>query len=146
MDRDDTIQTEGIIFPFLPEHTRRFFEDEKTIFVKFFGKGNNPQRLRIGSRLFFYESERNREVVGEARIVEISSETADAMLTKYGDALFLTPAELNEYVEQRREKKMLVLVLKGAKRYKTPLKLKKSLTMAGQYMTAQMHEDLKANG
>jgi hypothetical protein len=131
-----------MIFPLLPEHTRRFFEDGKTVFVKFFGKGSNPQRLRIGSRLFFYESERNKEVVGEAKIVEINSETADTVLTKYGHTLFLTPAELDEYAKQRREKKMLVLVLKGAKRYKTPLKLKKSVTMAGQYMTAQMHESM----
>lgn len=139
---EDVNPPKGVIFPFLPEHTRRFFEDGKAVFVKFLA--SNPKRLRIGSRLFFYESERNREVVGEARIIEIGSETADGALTKYGGALFLTPAELEEYAKQRKEKKMLVLVLKGARRYKTPLKLKKSVTMAGQYMTSQMYESLRA--
>lgn len=45
----------------------------------------------------------------------------------------------------RREGKEM-LVLGNATRYKTPLKLRKSLTMAGQYMTKRMFEELRATG
>lgn len=54
---DSTINTMGIVFPFLPEHVNRFFNDGKTVFVKFYGKERIPIRLHVGSTLFFYKSE-----------------------------------------------------------------------------------------
>jgi len=144
---DDSIgHTTGIIFPFLPEHVSRFFDDGKTVFVKFFGNERIPIRLHVGSKLLFYESEGEKEIVGEATIREISMGNVNEVQAKYRTALFLTQKELDEYTNQRREKKMLVLVLGNARRYKTPLKLRKSLTMAGQYMTKRMFEELRATG
>lgn len=135
-----------MIFPFLPEHVNRFFKDGKTVFVKFYGKESTPIRLHVGSTLFFYESKRSKQIVGEAEIREISACTADEVVAKYGDSLFLTQNELDEYVNQRSGKKMLVLVLKDSRLYKTPLRLRKSVTMAGQYMTRHMFEELRAAG
>lgn len=143
MPKDDSMLTTGIIFPFLPKHTERFFENGKTVFVKFFGNQRSPLRLNVGSKLYFYESEGNKEIVGQATVSEISSGTADEVESKYGSALFLTPEELNEYARERRERRMLVLVVKDAKRYKIPLKLEKSVTMGGQYMTRRMFQNLQ---
>jgi hypothetical protein len=142
----DTIETLGIIFPFLPEHVNRFFNDGKTVFVKFYGKGSTPIRLHVGSTLFFYESRGSKRIVGEAEIREISSRTADKVVAEYGDSLFLTQKELDEYANQRSGRKMLVLVLKDVRLYKTPLRLRKSVTMAGQYMTKLMFDELRAAG
>jgi len=49
--------------------------------------------LQAGSRLFFYESRGGKEVVGEARIIEVGSGTVDEVLARFGDDLFLTRPE-----------------------------------------------------
>lgn len=139
---DKTNETIGIIFPLLPTHIPRFFDGEKTVFVKFIGSQRTPLRLHVGSKLFFYESERSQEIVGEARIVGISMATAAEIRGRHGAALFLTPDELRKYAAHRMDKRMLVLNLKNPRRYPTPLKLKKSVTMAGRYMTEQMLSEL----
>lgn len=47
---------EGIVFPILPNHLERFSKGQKTVFVKFVGRGSLPETIQRGSRLFFYES------------------------------------------------------------------------------------------
>jgi len=138
---EDTL---GLIFPILPHHLRRFFEDQKKVFVKFVGRGLSPRKLQSSSRLFFYESGSNKEIVGEARIIEMTTGIAEEVLTKYGKDLFLTPNELEVYVGDRKAQRMLVLILKDAKRYQVPLRVHKGLTMAGQYMTRAMYQKLSA--
>jgi len=140
---DDTY---GIIFPILPHHLQRFFVGRKKVFAKYFGNERIPVRLRVGSRLFFYESGGNKQVVGEARIVGIESGTHAEVLTRYGDDLFLTPVEFEAYARDRRAKRMLVLVLEDVKKYAVPLRLNKGLTMAGQYMTREILGELRRNG
>jgi len=140
-DQKDTI---GIIFPVLPEHLHRFFERQKRVFVKFVGREVVPRSLQSGSRLFFYESRSNKEIVGEAKIVEITSGTIEEALAKYGEDLFLTRIELEDYAGDRKTKRMLALVLEDVKKYTVPLRPNKSVTMAGQYMTKSMYDDLRA--
>lgn len=43
--------------------------------------------------MFFYESRGGKEVVGEARIIEVGSGTVDEVLARFGDDLFLTRPE-----------------------------------------------------
>lgn len=136
--------TVGVIFPILAHHLRRIFDDQKRVFVKFIGRELSPGRLHSGSRLFFYQSGSSKEVVGEARIVGIAAGTVEEVLAKHGKDLFLTPTELETYAGNRKAKRMLILILEDAKRYQVPLKLDKGLTMAGQYMTKTMYDDLRA--
>ena len=136
---NDTI---GIIFPVLPNHLKRLFDLNKRVFVKFTGRASPPPRLKPGSRLFLYESRSSKELVGEARISQISSATAEEALAEFGDDLFLTRAELEGYAGNRSAKKMLVLVLKDLKKYRRPVRFDKGVTMAGQYMTKEMYDDL----
>jgi len=142
MSDDDSV---GVIFPLVREHLQRFFEGQKRVFVKFLGRNVPPRKLQTGSRLFFYESRGGKEVVGEARIVEVGSGTVDEVLARFGNDLFLTRPELEEYAGSRIGNKMLVLVLEDVKRYAVPLRLDKSVTMAGQYMTKRMLKSLRAN-
>lgn len=51
--------------------------------------------------------------------------------------------ELQEYVGKRNTKRMLVLVLEKPTKYANPLKMPQHLTMAGQYMTQSLYEELK---
>lgn len=134
--RKDDRHIVGIIYPLIPQHICRFFEDRKKVFVKFVG--GFPRKLQSGSTLFFYESRSNKEVVGEARIVEIGSGTVEEVLARFGMDLFLTRNELEEYAGNRKSKRMLVLSLRDIRKYAVPLRLEKSVTMAGQYMTKTM--------
>jgi hypothetical protein len=113
-------------------------DEGRTVFVKFFGKQEVPKWLRRGARLFLYESGGNREIVGEAKITEITSGTMDEVWATFGEKIFLTRAELEQYVGDRKERRMLVIVLSEAKRFGTPLNLRRALTMAGQYMTREL--------
>jgi hypothetical protein len=135
----------GIIFPLLPSHIQRFFDEDKKVFVKFFAKENIPLRLRKGSKLFFYESRANRQIVGEATIVDVGTATAEEAIARFGDDLFLAKEELERYVGARKEKRMLVLVVDRSKRYRNALRLEKPITMTGQYMTRNMHESLTSH-
>jgi hypothetical protein len=137
----DTI---GIVFPMLRDHIQRIFQDQKNVFVKFLAREVLPRRLRAGSRLFFYQSGGSKEIVGEARIDEIAVGTVQEVLAKFGERLFITRSELEEYAGNRGAKTMLILLLDDPKKYKVPLKLGKSVTMAGQYMTKEMYDTLKS--
>jgi hypothetical protein len=135
----------GIIFPVKPEHAERFFNSPvgQKVFVKFFGKERTPRRLSSGARLFFYRSGGGKEIIGEAKITEIDSGTLDQVWKEYCNALFLTRAELESYVGDRKARQMLVLVTENAKKYSTPLKLQWAVTKAGQYMTKELYDRLR---
>lgn len=135
----------GVIFPILPHHLQRFFEERKRVFVKYLGRDVPPERLTVGSKLFFYQSRNRKEIVGEGKIEEISDGTVEEVLAKFGDDLFLTRSELGIYAGNRETKKVLVLVLKEVKHYSTPLKLRRSVTMPRQYMTRNMLSNLKSS-
>ena len=102
--------------------------------------------LRPGSRLFFYVSGGKKEIVGEAKIVDITDETLEEALWEISDRLFLTREELERYAGERGARKMLVCVVSDVKRYNTPLRFDRSLTMAGQYMTKRMYKSLTVTG
>jgi len=144
MTSKDANDCVGVIFPILPEHSQRLFEGRKSVFVKYSARESLPRRLQSGSKLFLYQSRSNRGIVGEARIVEIVSATLEEVLVRFGDDVFLTRTELENYSGNRKGKRMLVLVLEGTRRYASPLKLGKSITMAGQYMTKKMLRELKS--
>jgi len=134
----------GVIFPILPHHLQRFLKERKKVFVKYLCQDVPPEKLLVGSKLFFYQSRSNKEIVGEARIGQISDGTVEEVLAKFGNDLFLTRNELELYAGNRIRKRMLVLVLEEVKHYTAPLKLGRSVTMAGQYMTRNMLSNLKA--
>jgi hypothetical protein len=135
-------ETVGIIFPLLPKHAERLLNEGKTVFVKFFGRESIPLRLRQGSKLFLYESQGNKAIVGEASITRVESVRASDAVSTYGARLFLTQLEFDEYVGNRGDKTMLALVLGEVRKYAVPLSLERSVTMAGRYMTREMHKRL----
>jgi hypothetical protein len=135
----------GVIFPILPQHSQRFFEGRKRVFVKYTNREGLPRRLRLGSKLYLHQSRSNQGIVGEARIVEMLTATPDEVLARFGDDVFLTRSELEDCSGDRKGKRMLVLVLEGMKRYASPLKLEKNITMAGRYMTKKMIKELQSH-
>lgn len=135
----------GIVFPIPEQFVNRLMIEGRDVFVKYLPRITGL-KIAPKDRLLFYVSHSSKEIVGEGRIEEISFLTPDAALEKYGIRLFLNQNELREYTLRRPErgpsKKMLVLVLSRLKRYTKPKKPKRSITMAGQYVTQEEYLEL----
>ncbi|MGA2625738.1 MAG: DUF365 domain-containing protein [Candidatus Bathyarchaeia archaeon] len=144
MSEKENNEIVGVIYPLTQDHIERFFRG-KTVFVKFLSRGIVPPGLRRGSKLLFYMTGGSKEVLGEARIMDIASATSQDVLENYRDRLFLTATELEDYVGERRHKPMLVLTISDVKRYRPPRILSKYITMAGQNVTKQWYENLMKN-
>lgn len=72
--------------------------------------------------------------------------TVEEVPERYGDDVFLTRDELEECAGNHKARKMLVLVLENIERYAAPLRLNKSVTMTGCYMTRRMLRNLRSAG
>ena len=134
----------GIIFPILPEFLDRLLVENRFVFVKYLPR--NETKVVPKSKLLFYVSRSSKEIVGEGRIEEILFLTPDEILEKYGNKVFLDRDELFRYVHKQPKRKpskeMLVLVLSRLKRYHHPVKYKKPISMAGQYLTETDYSEL----
>jgi len=131
----------GIVYA-LPRYLiERFFEGKK-VFVKFIGGHSRTTRLEPGHRLFFYESHATKHLVGEATIAKVEFLPSFEVIKRYGEQLFLTPDEITQYTQRRNRregKQLLVLHLNRVKKYSEPVAFPEPMTMAGRYMTAQLH-------
>jgi len=125
------------IFPVPNSLIDRFFEDRKNVFVKYHGHATAPH-LEKGSRIAFYASQNQRELVGEGLVQSVEFLTPEETLAKYGNQLFLSKEELIAYGNSRPRnpsRKMLVLVLEHLTKYKRRITYPKRMTMAGARLT-----------
>jgi hypothetical protein len=118
----------------------RIFDEQKNVFVKYLAR-STWVRLTPKNKVLFYASHDQKEIVGEAVIKTIEFLTPASVLERYGDKLFLNRDELMSYVSQQpsrtTSKQMLVLVLSKPKKYLKGIRVKKPITMAGQYLTEE---------
>lgn len=135
-------QKEAVIYPLDKSYIERILGG-KNVFCKYIGRGNVS--IGKGSRLLLYASRSGSIIVGEAKVNNVEYLTADETASKYADRLFLTRDELERYRTMRNrapDKKMLVLELTGMKRYRTPLRSPKVVTMGGQTLTKEDYNSL----
>lgn len=125
----------GAIFPILPEHTPKLFEEGQSVFVKF-----TKLQLDKGMIIAFYVSGR-RNIVGQGTITNIEKMRPKEVWTKYGNKIFLTKREYDSYVrissisgEERKSKKITAFVLKDLKKYEKPVIPTRYVTPAGRYL------------
>ena len=131
-----------LIYPILPEHIERIFQG-KDVFCKYIGKGT--PRLKVGSKLLFYASRNQYEVLGDAIIIAIESLMPDKIIFKYEDRLFITKEELDNYRIQRdrpADRKLMVLILSNIKKYDRPHRMLKRVSMAGQTLSKEEYKKL----
>ena len=134
----------GVTFPVPYQFMKRFFEEGKDVFVK---PATAFKRLREGMKLIFYASHENQGWVGEAEIkkVKLVDDPFEA-LKEYGNRLVLTREELKAYVKSQerwgkgKKKKWVVLELGEIRRYKSTVKPKRFISVAGRYI---MEEEYK---
>lgn len=135
-----------MIYPLLHEHIERIFQG-KDVFCKYVGKGNPG--LKVGDKLLFYESRGQSRVVGEATIGTIEFLTPEEVIAKYGDRLFITKEELDNYRKLRcrpLDKRLMVLSLYNTRRYKEPFRTSKPVTMAGQTLSKEEYKMMLSAG
>lgn len=134
----------GVIYPLPESAISRAFKGNKTIFVKFTTHEptrKTKNRIRNGIKFYFYQSGSGKIIVGDAKISKLEYLQKEDIVVKYKNNLIITESELNNYANGREGKSLLVLHLARLRRYKKPIKLKKSVTMTGQYIT-QKNKDM----
>jgi len=135
----------GIIFPIPLQFVDRIFADQRNVFVKYLAHstlvGITPR-----SKVLFYASHGQKEIVGEATIRAMELLTPVEALEKHGDKIFLNKDELMNYMLQQpsrsTSKKLLVLVLSKLRKYPKGISYKRHMTMAGEYLTEEAYNSL----
>lgn len=127
----------GAVYPIPVEFVSRLFDEGRDVFVKYLPRSTT--RLKRGSKILFYASGGNRELVGEGVIAQIEFLKTEDVISKFGDRLFLSKKELEEYTKSQPSrslsKPLLVLTFKEIHKYPKAIKYRKPMTMAGRYVT-----------
>lgn len=137
MDDNEII---GVIFPVPSIYLPRFFEDNKDVFVTYSKTGKN---LEPGMKIVFYASYNIRALIGEGEIQKVAEISPESLMRKYKKRLFITKEELNKYASRHfKNKKLRVFEIAHLKRYKTPVKPSRNVTVAGELLTKEKYEKI----
>jgi len=132
----------GMIIPIPSYLLMRIFKEKKNKIIKV---ATIFKQIKPGSKVLFYSSHETHAVVGEGTIETCEIVSATNLVknyNKYNGNLFFTKKELKEYLSQRKRSKFLVISLKEIKQYKKPVKLRRFVPMAGQYLTKRLYQKI----
>ena len=135
----------GVTFPVPKKYISRFFEEDKTVFIK---PATVFKELKPGMKLIFYQSHEDTGYVGEATIKRIIiGEDPLAFFETFRDAVFLTREEAEAYVENQerwqgirvrkgeaRKKNWMALELEDIRPYDTVKKPERFVPVGGKYL------------
>jgi len=145
---DGIDKTVGAIFPILPEHVSRLFEEKRDVFVKFTKFTN----FRSGSVIVFYVS-REKFLIGEGEIKYFERLDPEIAWSVYGDRIFLDKKDYGRYARispvekvNRKKKEITIFILRNICKYEKPVKLDYAITPSGRYLTKKMFEDIRRAG
>jgi hypothetical protein len=126
---------EGIIFPLYSEMIERALNHQKDVFVKF-----SQRKIRPGMKLYLYSTGEggNRKVVAEGVIENVEYAKPSEAKNEYGDRIFQTPQEFEDYVNGRENREMLVLELDDLKRLEEHKEPSGNVTVAGLYLDEEL--------
>ncbi len=99
--------------------------------------------LKAGSRVFFYDA-LSQGLIGEAVVAKVVLERWDR-LSQYGQHLFLSPDELDQYAREKglkRDEPLLVLELDEAIKYMNPMKCPLAVPSSGLRVTREVHDEI----
>lgn len=116
----------------------RLFSSKNKVFVKVTGHAST--KLAPKHKVVFYGSHDSRKLIGEGVIETVEFLNAAEVLSKYRADLFINEDEFIKYMGKRQ--RVLVLQLKGLRRYQEPIQCKEVITMAGKYLTEKQYNSL----
>ncbi len=135
----------GVTFPVPKKFMPRFFSGGKTVFIK---PATVFKELKRGMKLVFYQSHEDTGFAGEARIKRIIIfDNPMQFFDTYGDAVFLTPEEVKEYLAEQekqrsagapkgesRKKPWIALELEEIREYDGIVKTDRFVPAGGKYL------------
>ena len=134
MSKKNILDIKGICFSAIPEHIERIFKKKDILFPKILVHDSLPLYCIAGQKFFFYKSHSKKEIVGEGTIKSLSMLTYNQFLSKLSDS-FITKQELENYVNNRYDKRIISFKISNLFYYKKPIKLEYYITMGGKYIT-----------
>ncbi len=118
----------GLTHPIPTEFAERIYNDGKNVFI---GK-RCLCKAKNGNKFIIYESQGARAYTGWGDIEFIGKVKTRSITKLYGNNLMINKKELQEYVQNRSE--MAVIKFSNFERFKTPIKPKRFITVAGKYI------------
>ena len=103
-----------------------------------------PESLKVGSRLFFFDTKDSKALIGEAVIARIAMEELERV-KQYGDRLFLSPDEFDQSSHNHGmtpKARVLVMEVRDAVKYVTPVKCPVTIPSTGLEMTSELHQKI----
>ncbi|MEM0117212.1 MAG: DUF365 domain-containing protein [Conexivisphaerales archaeon] len=139
----------GVVFPLLPEHTKRILEQKKDVLVKYVSRiPQKPQNFRLskGMKVLFYVSGSGRRIAGEGEINEVVFMPPLEAYEKYRARIVLSRQELLDYArlqpKRTLDKELLVLEMKHLRKFDQAVTFPRNVSMAGQYITRESYETI----
>lgn len=129
----------GVSHPIPTEYAERIYNKGKNVFVgkSYLGK------VSEGDKFIIYESKGAKAYTGWADIKSISKQKTSTIAGKYGKKLMITKKELQEYAKSRVE--MNVIEFENFEKFKTPVKPKRFVTVAGKYINEDEFKIINKN-
>ena len=138
-------EIKGVKYPIPKQYMNRFFKEGKDVFVK---PATVWKELKQGMKFVFYQSHEDTGFVGEAKIKRVVlMDDPMKLYESYGDRIFLTKEELNEFIKSQerwksgwksrgveKKKKWMAIELEDIKKYRNPIKPKRFISVGGQYL------------
>lgn len=131
-------KVKGVVFPLADPVAKNGVEEERDVFMKFTKLNVEP-----GLTLFLYASgdEGPRKIIAIAEITEIDTLPANQAWDKYGESMFPTESEFNDYIKNRESKTITAIILDQVKLLDEPIDPPGNITVAGLYVDEDKHED-----
>ena len=114
------------------------FNAKSRVFVKVTGHASS--KIAPKHKIVFYESHNEKKLVGEGIVENVEFLNPAEVLSKYGKELFINKDEFIKYVGKRQ--RILVIQLKGLRKYQEPVQCKEVITMGGKYLTEEEYASL----
>lgn len=134
----------GAIFPVTLLHSKRIFDDKKTVFVKF-----TKMNFSKNSKILFYVTN-EKSLCGEATIESIRKMSPIEAWNKHKGELFLNQQEYEDYTQRspidrkpRVTKEVTVFVLKNIRKYEKCQKLT-TMTPSGRYLSEEEYNAINS--
>jgi len=140
----------GVSFPIFKENINRFFEKDKTVFIK---PATIFKDLKQGQRFIFYQSREDTGYAGEAIIKSITMRHDPLdFFDLFGEKIFLTRDEVKKYVEEnkkwksfrnrpserRKNRPWMAIELEKIKKYPEVKKIQGFVPVSGMYIKTEI--------
>lgn len=130
----------GLILPLTREMAKSMERKKSFVFPKFMGQEKIPKEMRKGKIILFYCS---GNIIGEGKIKKIELIKARDLLKKHQKDLLATKEDFENYIKDRKDKKMVVFYIGLSKIYEHEKSVFFPVPMSGRYIKEREYKSLK---